>query len=195
MSPLLKPRYVPPSVYIHGAKLSAKIIALITILVIVTVFFSSCLCYICIKRRRIRKRRLERERERADNRQLKPRINRRNARFFAPGLVREGEGIGGNGGNGGNGRGWKEGLRGKVDRGVLERWNLREREFERESRRERERGSLDKYIDSEVQEIEMRDFRGAGARVGDHGGSGREGRASKWGVQMPERAWLRWTRR
>ncbi|KAH9213537.1 hypothetical protein DL95DRAFT_462851 [Leptodontidium sp. 2 PMI_412] len=189
MSPLLKPRYVPPSVYIHGAKLSAKLIALITILVIVTVFFSSCLCYICIKRRRIRKRRLERERERAENRQLKPRINRMNARFFAPGLVREGEGEG----IGGNGRGWKEGLRGKVDRGVLERWNLREREFELE--RGKGRGSLDKDIDPEVQEIEMRDFRGAGARVGDHGGAGREGRASKWGVQMPERAWLRWTRR
>ncbi|KAG4427420.1 hypothetical protein IFR05_017098, partial [Cadophora sp. M221] len=84
--PPLNPRYVPPSVYIHGAKLSAKLIILLTILAVVSTLFTSCLCYLCIKRRRRNRRiRLQRQREREEmeNKQLRPRINGRNARFYA----------------------------------------------------------------------------------------------------------------
>ncbi|KAH7355274.1 hypothetical protein BKA65DRAFT_582067, partial [Rhexocercosporidium sp. MPI-PUGE-AT-0058] len=190
----------PPSLAIHGAKLSAKIIALIIILIFVTLSFTSCLCYICIRRRRSKKRKRLLERERMESKQLKPRINARNARFFAPGLWgdggRRGERVVKGEGEGLGRKGWKEGLRGKVDRGVLERWNAREREFDLQ--KGEGRGSLDK--DFRVREIEMRDFRGVGVgdvRVGNEGGSGGGGGEGgrNWGVRMPERAWLRWGRR
>ncbi|KUJ06876.1 uncharacterized protein LY89DRAFT_743512 [Mollisia scopiformis] len=80
-------RYVPPETYVAAAKLSAKAIILIVIFVLVSVILSTCTCYICIKRRRSRARARRLAREREQSKQLKPRINKRNARFFAPGLV------------------------------------------------------------------------------------------------------------
>jgi len=195
-------RYVPPSMYIHGAKLSAKIIALIVIFTVITALFSTCLCYICIKRRRAKNRRLRRAKEERENRQLRPRINGRNARFFAPGLYAKREerkddswlsslpGRGKRGDEGGREKGeWKDGLKGKVDKGVLERWNRREREYEVE------RNGLEVGTDVkdgvEVQEIEMQ-------KLGD-GVAGvyyeTDGEHQKMAVKKPERAWLKWGRR
>ncbi|KAE8443427.1 hypothetical protein EG329_001909 [Mollisiaceae sp. DMI_Dod_QoI] len=78
---------VPPSTYVSAAKLSTKAILLIVILILVTLILSTCTCYICIKRRRSRARARRLAKQSAESRQLKPRINKRNARFFAPGLV------------------------------------------------------------------------------------------------------------
>ncbi|PVH80420.1 hypothetical protein DL98DRAFT_515507 [Cadophora sp. DSE1049] len=193
----LTPRYVPPSMYIHGAKLSAKLIALIVILTVVTALFSTCLCYICIKRRRARNRRLRREKEERKNKQLRPRINGRNARFFAPGLYAKKEerkeeswlsglaGSGKRGETGGKGKGgWKDGLKGKVDKGVLERWNRREREYEVE------RNGFDADADAkdgvEVQEIEMQKL-GVGV-AGVYYETGVDN--GKMSVKKPQKAWL-----
>jgi hypothetical protein len=87
--PLILPRYVPPSMYVDGAKLSAKIIILIVIFTLVTVLLSTCTCYICCKRSRAKSRRKRLAREAAESKTLKPRINKRNAKFFAPGLHRQ----------------------------------------------------------------------------------------------------------
>ncbi|KAH7411342.1 hypothetical protein BKA64DRAFT_704445 [Cadophora sp. MPI-SDFR-AT-0126] len=196
----LAPRYVPPSMYVHGAKLSAKLIALIVILTVFTALFSTCLCYICIKRRRARSRRLRREKEERENKQLRPRINGRNAKFFAPGLYAMKEGkkdeswlsdLAGRVRRGEDGRksrgGWKEGLKGKVDRGVLERWNRREREYEIE------RDGFDVNVKDgvEVQEIEMQKL-GVGVAGVYYETGGENG---KMAVKKPEKAWLRWGRR
>lgn len=89
----LIPRFVPipPSTYIHAAKLSAKLIVAIVLLVLVSILTITLLCCCCIKRRRRRARARRLAKEAAESKQLKPRINRRNARFFAPGLVLERE--------------------------------------------------------------------------------------------------------
>ncbi|KAL2072075.1 hypothetical protein VTL71DRAFT_11418 [Oculimacula yallundae] len=175
MAPILS-RYVPPSVYVDGAKISAKVIVLIVILIIITLFFSTLICYICIKRRQIRKRRLRREKEERDNKQLKARINGRNAKFYAPGLamgsrsdsgVTSGSRLGSE-----RARGWKDGLIGKVDKGVLDRWNMREKEYELESGSDR--GSLHKKRETDFEDIEIPRFEA---------------------VRKPERVWVKWGRK
>lgn len=78
---------IPPSTYVSAGKLSAKVIILIVLTVFVTLILSTCTCYICIKRRRSRARARRLAKERSESKQLRPRINQRNAKFFAPGLV------------------------------------------------------------------------------------------------------------
>lgn len=173
----LIPRYVPPSVYIHAGKLSAKLIALIVILVVVTALFSTCLCYICIKRRRSRARRRRLEKERRESKQLKPRINGRNARFFAPGLFKTAKGVRGGDAIRSGGESW----RGSVGS---------------------ERGSLDKKWswkgnwgeDARIEEIEMRG-EGEGRLRGMEGVKGNTDGKKGLRLQMPEKAWLKWGRR
>ena len=85
----LKPRFVPipPSTYVHGAKIATKLIILIVITVTVATMFAALACYCCCKRRKTRARKRRLEKERRESKQLRPRINGRNAKFFAPGLV------------------------------------------------------------------------------------------------------------
>ena len=146
---------------------------------------------------------MRRAKEERENRQLRPRINGRNARFFAPGLYAKREerkdeswlsslpGRGKRGDEGGRGKGgWKEGLKGKVDKGVLERWNRREREYIIG------RYGFDKGVNAkdgvEVEELEMQKVGDGVAGVyyetgGEHGNG-------KMAVKKPERAWLKWGR-
>ena len=86
----LAPRFaLPPSTYISGAKLSLKLILAIIFLVLITILSLACLCYICIRRRKARRHARRLAREAAESKALPPRINRRNARWFGPGIVRE----------------------------------------------------------------------------------------------------------
>ena len=53
----LQPRFVlPPSMYIQGAKLSAKLIAAIVLLVVIAALLSVCTCYCCYKRHKSKAR-------------------------------------------------------------------------------------------------------------------------------------------
>lgn len=85
----LHPRVVPlpPSTYVHGAKIATKIIVILVVTLSFFTIAAALLCYCCCKRRKSRARRRRLEKERAESKQLKPRINGRNARFFAPGMV------------------------------------------------------------------------------------------------------------
>jgi hypothetical protein len=85
----LKPRVVPlpPSTYVHGAKIATKLIIILVVALTVVTFAAVLACYCCCKRRKSRARRRRLEKERAESKQLKPKINGRNARFFAPGMV------------------------------------------------------------------------------------------------------------
>jgi hypothetical protein len=86
--PLL-PRVVPlpPSTYVHGAKIATKLIIILVVTLSIVTIAAALACYCCCKRRKSRARRRRLEKERAESKQLKPRINGRNARFFAPGMV------------------------------------------------------------------------------------------------------------
>jgi hypothetical protein len=85
----LEPRVVPlpPSTYVHGAKIATKIIILLVIILTVTTIVAVLTCYCCCKRRKARARKRRLDEERAESKQLRPRINGRNAKFFGPGLV------------------------------------------------------------------------------------------------------------
>jgi len=86
--PLLHPRVVPlpPSTYVHGARIATRTIIILVVTLTVFTIAAALGCYCCCRRRKSRARRRRLERERAESRQLKPRINGRNARFFAPGM-------------------------------------------------------------------------------------------------------------
>jgi len=85
----VEPRVVPlpPSTYVHGAKIATKIIILLVITLTVSTIVAVLACYCCCKRRKARARKRRLDKERAGSKQLRPRINGRNAKFFAPGLV------------------------------------------------------------------------------------------------------------
>jgi hypothetical protein len=89
---------VPPSTYVSAGKLSLKIILLIVFLLLLTIILALITCYCCCQRQiwRLRAKRIARAKERElskgerlQNRGLKARIHRGNARFYAPGLYRE----------------------------------------------------------------------------------------------------------
>ena len=82
---------LPPSTYIHGAKLSIEVIIAIVFLILISLLTIILICCICMKRRKMKRRANQRAKEAAESKQLKPRINGRNAKFFAPGLVVERE--------------------------------------------------------------------------------------------------------
>jgi hypothetical protein len=81
-------RYLPPSTYIAGAKLSVKLIIAIVFIILITVLSLACICCICIRRAKSRRRARRLAKLAAENKALPPRINKRNAKFFAPGLYK-----------------------------------------------------------------------------------------------------------
>jgi hypothetical protein len=84
---------LPPSTYIAGAKLSVKLVIAIILLVILTILSLVCTCCICIRRSKSKRRARRLAKEAAESKALPPKINKRNARFYAPGLCRKDEDV------------------------------------------------------------------------------------------------------
>jgi hypothetical protein len=82
---------LPPSTYIAGAKLSVNIIIAIVFLILITILSLACICCICIRRSKSKRRARSLAKEAAESKALPPKINRRNARFFGPGIVKDEE--------------------------------------------------------------------------------------------------------
>ncbi|KAH8669711.1 hypothetical protein BGZ60DRAFT_528183 [Tricladium varicosporioides] len=85
---------LPPSTYVEGGKLAAKTIVLIVVLVVLVTITSLAICYCCCQRQiwRFRARRIANAKSKEiENRGLRARIHRRNAKFYAPGLALERE--------------------------------------------------------------------------------------------------------
>ncbi|KAE9371677.1 hypothetical protein N431DRAFT_426317 [Stipitochalara longipes BDJ] len=82
---------VPPSTYIAGAKLSVKLIIAIVFIILISILSVACLCCICIRRAKSKRRARRLAKEAAESKALPPKINRRNARFFGPGIVKDEE--------------------------------------------------------------------------------------------------------
>jgi hypothetical protein len=80
---------LPPSTYIAGAKLSVNIVIAIVFLVLITVLSLACICCICIRRSKSKRRARKLAKEAAESKALPPKINRWNAKFYAPGLHKE----------------------------------------------------------------------------------------------------------
>jgi hypothetical protein len=80
---------LPPSTYVAGAKLSINLITAIIFFVLVTIILLACLCCICIRRSKSKRRARRLAKEAAESKALPPRINKRNAKFFAPGLQKD----------------------------------------------------------------------------------------------------------
>jgi hypothetical protein len=80
---------LPPSTYIAGAKLSVKLIIAIVFLIFITILSVVCICCICIRRAKSKRRAARLAKLAVENKALPPKINKRNAKFFAPGLYKE----------------------------------------------------------------------------------------------------------
>lgn len=82
---------LPPSTYVAGAKLGVNIIIAIVFLVLITILSLACICCICIRRSKSKRRARRLAKEAAESKALPPKINKRNARWYAPGLVKDEE--------------------------------------------------------------------------------------------------------